>query len=397
MKKLLSVFCALSATVALAVGTEITNLAWDNSVNGVVSISYQLTGNPSRVTLDIVTADGASVTANGVFTGDTDDILAPGAHHVVWTVTDETFLTTKLYKKGGLYVKAAATNPAAGADYMVIELATGKAAFYANAAAVPSGITDAKYKTTHMAFRRIPAAGQVARLGRGRGETCHASYAATTRPAYLHEFADDYYMAVYEMTIGHYIALGNTYSGVFGQNAYAGKAHNATHQTDWQWHPLESVSTTTADSLSSTLQTRFRAANVLGYVFAVPSEDEWEFACRAGCPRDLPMGTRGYVSSTYGYNNTWIANYQTCEAFYSKQKVKYNDPMPVGRLPANAWGLYDMLGNVAELAVRDGSSYVSRGGGCVMSGENMLASTATATSVNQSFEQGFRLVCRLGE
>ncbi|HEV7743483.1 MAG TPA: formylglycine-generating enzyme family protein [Pyrinomonadaceae bacterium] len=64
-----------------------------------------------------------------------------------------------------------------------------------------------------------------------------------------------------------------------------------------------------------------------GYQYRLPSEAEWEYACRAGTTGDYA----GDPDSMAWY--TVNANYKT---------------HPVGQKQANAWGLYDMHGNVSE-------------------------------------------------
>ena len=72
--------------------------------------------------------------------------------------------------------------------------------------------------------------------------------------------------------------------------------------------------------------------NKTGIFYRLPTEAEWEFACRAGS------------SSQYffGDNETGLEKY----AWYNKNSNKAYHK--VGQLKPNAWGLYDMLGNVAE-------------------------------------------------
>jgi formylglycine-generating enzyme required for sulfatase activity len=64
-----------------------------------------------------------------------------------------------------------------------------------------------------------------------------------------------------------------------------------------------------------------------GYQYRLPSEAEWEYACRAGTTGDYP----GDPNSMAWYTSN--ADYKT---------------HPVGQKQANAWGLYDMQGNVSE-------------------------------------------------
>lgn len=68
------------------------------------------------------------------------------------------------------------------------------------------------------------------------------------------------------------------------------------------------------------------------HLFRLPTEAEWEYACRAGQDKDkLPL--RDNLVDV---------------AWYSVAGHRIAQPSEVGRLEANAWGLYDMLGNVWE-------------------------------------------------
>jgi formylglycine-generating enzyme required for sulfatase activity len=68
-------------------------------------------------------------------------------------------------------------------------------------------------------------------------------------------------------------------------------------------------------------------AMVGGNYFRLPTEAEWEYACRAGT-----------LAERYGDVNAI--------AWYSSNSGKTTHP--VGKKQANSWGLYDMLGNVEE-------------------------------------------------
>jgi formylglycine-generating enzyme required for sulfatase activity len=66
-------------------------------------------------------------------------------------------------------------------------------------------------------------------------------------------------------------------------------------------------------------------------LYRLPTESEWEYACRAG-------STTSYC---FGNNFHYLRDY----AWFGKV---WRGTLPVGQLKPNAWGLYDMHGNIAE-------------------------------------------------
>jgi formylglycine-generating enzyme required for sulfatase activity len=77
--------------------------------------------------------------------------------------------------------------------------------------------------------------------------------------------------------------------------------------------------------------------------YRLPSEAEWEYACRAGTT------TPFYFGKTI---TTELVNYCGNVTYGNAPKGEYrNQTTPVGQFPANAFGLYDMHGNVREWCV----------------------------------------------
>lgn len=68
--------------------------------------------------------------------------------------------------------------------------------------------------------------------------------------------------------------------------------------------------------------------------FRLPTEEEWEYACRAGTTSAYYWGE---------YENEWKV---TTMAWINSRSMATTNP--VGTKPANPWGLYDMIGNVWE-------------------------------------------------
>ncbi|WP_051319775.1 formylglycine-generating enzyme family protein [Planktothrix agardhii] len=77
-----------------------------------------------------------------------------------------------------------------------------------------------------------------------------------------------------------------------------------------------------------------------GRSYRLPSEAQWEYACRAGTT------TPFYFGETLTSD---LANYDASRTYADEPKGKYREETtPVGQFPPNAFGLYDLHGNVWE-------------------------------------------------
>jgi formylglycine-generating enzyme required for sulfatase activity len=74
--------------------------------------------------------------------------------------------------------------------------------------------------------------------------------------------------------------------------------------------------------------------------YRLPTEAEWEYACRAGTTTPFYFGET-ISTDLVNYNGDWFAPYGN-----GKKGVFRNKTTPVGSFPANPWGLHDMHGNV---------------------------------------------------
>ncbi|HIC85255.1 MAG TPA: formylglycine-generating enzyme family protein [Desulfobacterales bacterium] len=81
-------------------------------------------------------------------------------------------------------------------------------------------------------------------------------------------------------------------------------------------------------------------------VYRLPTEAEWEYACRAGTTTAYCFGPRLSCAKAMFCNNTMKC--PTCIPHAKRKGFRPNCPAPVASYPPNPWGLYDMHGNVWE-------------------------------------------------
>ncbi|BAZ30852.1 hypothetical protein NIES4074_33190 [Cylindrospermum sp. NIES-4074] len=147
-----------------------------------------------------------------------------------------------------------------------------------------------------------------------------------------------------------------------------------------------------------------RLSHKTGKIYRLPSEAEWEYACRAGTT------TPFYFGETI---STELANYDGNYIYGLGSKGKYlEQTTDVGKFPPNAFGLYDMHGNIWEWcqdgwhenyinAPTDGSVWVNdndyrmlRGGSWVNYPQNCRsASRYDYDAGDGSYLSGFRVAC----
>lgn len=147
--------------------------------------------------------------------------------------------------------------------------------------------------------------------------------------------------------------------------------------------------------------------------YRLPTEAEWEYACRAGTT--TPFNTENSPSAEeanyYGHYPYEIeGNYFSQENIQTKPGKYRETTIPVGSFVPNAWGLYDMHGNVGEwvwdyygvykedtqadpVGAAGGTHRVYRGGGWNDFAKNMRSAYRAAMQQDMgSFNIGLRLV-----
>jgi formylglycine-generating enzyme required for sulfatase activity/photosystem II stability/assembly factor-like uncharacterized protein len=126
---------------------------------------------------------------------------------------------------------------------------------------------------------------------------------------------------------------------------------NPSRFTDDLNRPVEQVSWMDATNYCAQLSERERLAGRLpaGYVYRLPTEAEWEYACRAGTTTVFHYGNdlRSGMSNFDGRYEYPPCGGSTLYC-YNPSGIHLDRATAVGSYAPNAWGLYDMHGNVWE-------------------------------------------------
>lgn len=341
MNKHVFAFSLLAAAAAAAPSVSNVSLSQD-AASGLVTITYDLAGDPAVVTADILT-NGVTIgeAVCGSLTGDVNRKVGIGTDRTILWRPDRSWPEDVEIAGGGVTVALTAWSLATPPDYLVADLTVSNSVhFYTSTNALPGGLKDERYRTTHLVMRRIAAKGVEWRMG---WEYYNASFPSAANvtgcaPHYV-TMTNDYYVAIYETTQAQY------------QNAVGSNPSRNGTLDDWPsaQHPVEYVSLGDLRGTSlrwpqdghavaaSTPINKLRAA--IGLAFDLPTEAQWELACRAG-------EKQAYAN---GCNEDWgdrknIGWLQGNGDGYAQGRSHFR----VGLKQPNAWGLYDMHGNVLE-------------------------------------------------
>ncbi|MGN0846714.1 MAG: formylglycine-generating enzyme family protein, partial [Kiritimatiellia bacterium] len=266
---------------------------------------------------------------------------------------------------------------------------------------IPAGGWTDEYKTTRLVLRHIEPGtftmgSPSGELGRDGGETQHRVTLTT-----------GFWMGIFEVTQKQYsLVMGSNPSSHTGDkrpvedvsyNAIRGSSSGAG------WPGSAAVDPT---SFMGRLRTRTGLAGV-----DMPTEAQWEYACRAGTTTALNSG-RNLTNTDRDANMNEVGRYG-----YNQNDGKggYSDyHTTVGSYKPNAWGLYDMHGNVWEWcldwytscgtsAVSDpmgapsGSYRVRRGGCWIIFAQGCRSALRGRNYPSSSGDNvGFRLCCSAG-
>jgi formylglycine-generating enzyme required for sulfatase activity len=184
---------------------------------------------------------------------------------------------------------------------------------------------------------------------------------APERPEHEVRITEPFYLAAHQVTVGQFkkfvAAKGlRTEAEASGQGSDGFEGTQWKLDPKWNWrnpgfeqgddHPVVCVSHNDVLAFIAWLD---EVEKGKGWTYRLPTEAEWEYACRAST-RGLYGGNQDDPESLVRVGN--VADAPARKALNLEYTLKGDDgyvyTAPVGRFKANGWGLYDMIGNVWE-------------------------------------------------
>ena len=364
----MAAFAASAASHAATIDKVVVRQQWPWSTD--VKVEYRLTGVTAPVDVSVAAYDGDTpldsakiaaatkgdvygVSADGDYSIMIDPVAAFGSDHaaipnfnVELTLSDSAANTTEvLYKI--IDLDAFTVQDVTRADFMNGKMGAYETDFGAIGAnywtalqdvLIWTGVTNVPaYKTSKIVMRKVPAKNVTYCMGNGPGtystKSCNGNAMVT--------LTNDFYLSVFEVTEGQYKRM-TTVNGAIGTApsskgdvypvtslSYNALRGDPANWTDWPGNQYAVASGTAIAKLR---------ANMPGFLFDLPTEAQWEYACRAGTTNDT------YTGRYYGKSSTL----QTRVEELAWTPSNASSLQIGGQKRPNALGLYDMLGNLAE-------------------------------------------------
>ena len=371
---------AALATFAAADDTPVaSNVTMTQQTPGrLVTITYQLDNAPAVVTLDVQTnytengaTKWASIGGEAVCNAQGDVWKKVGTAGATFNGTikwrPDLSWEGHLIASGGARAVVIAWALDNTPDYMVVDISAGAhpntQKYYPAVDFLPGGILGKpEYRTTKLVMRKIMAKDVEWTMGSTTTESQRHTEREGTHPASL---TNNYYFGVFPVTQSQWglIATNSTQKGYFttetsmrpmeqvSYNEIRLKANsnggaNSTEISNYSWPKAPYPS-----SFLGLLRLK------TGIDFDLPSDAQWEFAARAGNGVGY-WGDGSAILNTDSDANLDLLGRYKLNGGYVRNGSAYTAPAAnsapmngtaiVGSYAPNAWGIYDMCGNVWE-------------------------------------------------
>ena len=241
---------------------------------------------------------------------------------------------------------------------MVFDLAatsSQRVSYYPGEAFLPGGLlTNPDYRTTRLVMRKIPANGAVFTMG----SVAEAGRDSSLETFHSARLGNDYYMGVFEVTQTQWMSVMGSNPSKFTLQGSMRPVECVSYQMARTAVGSEAYTNMVpAAPVSGSFMDELRVLSGNTIDFDLPSEAEWEYACRAG-------NGEGYWGNgdAIGANSVPGRNLSNVE----NSSIKMNGEAPpndtetispanataiAGSYGKNGFGLFDMHGNVQEWCI----------------------------------------------
>ena len=420
IRTLVSAAAAIGAATCIADGNpsvSVTSVQQDSS--RAVTVNYTLSGAAAIVTLDVYT-NGVAISQENVWSisGDANQLVEPGDRTLVWH-PDKSWPNMK-FTNGEVSFGVTAWSKDDPPMYMAANLVDKTVKYYTSEAGVPGGVTENPiYKTSVVLLRRIYAKDIPWMMGSAASEPGRWTDGRETQ----HEvtLTHDYYIGVFPVTQKQWWYVKNSWPSYYNNVQYR------------EGRPVESVSFKDirgAHYPSAAEDNSFLSVigGSLGIAFDLPTNAQWEYACRAnhgdglwgdGSVIKADMQAENFATENdpnfnrlgrNPYNGGTGATANNNVAAAKDSSDEYGTPT-VGSYDPNSWGLYDMHGGVWEICLDSynvnstvyGDGVYTKEANTVVRGGCLKRAAARARSAfyasnaedNKSESHGFRLAVTL--
>ena len=349
-----AIWCANAATVTVSSVSQ--RWPWNKQVD----VTYSVSGATAPIDIDVsITSNGKTVQVpDGAISGTARSVTDGGPYRLTFDPTRTAFSNETM-----LADCTVTLTPALEKLYMLVNLAmsgnTAARVTYTNEVIGTGTQWNDLYKTNYIVLKRIPAG--TFTMGRSRSPGSGYGHEA---PQHQVTLTKDFYIGVYELTLGQFMKAGGSFP-IKSTDSYFTDMDPLRPAHCLRYYTLRSVTTwsSTNDlavardcgSASSYWLGKLREKTGGGFLFDLPTEAQWEYACHAGTSGDFYTGENvtawenedpklanyaryrwngGYPDGVTSVNYAWTA--------------AEGGPAHVGSYEPNNWGLYDMLGNMLE-------------------------------------------------